>query len=183
MVILLTSSGTAAITNYFNVYLDTALAVPIIIIGALSATNQLLSILFALVSPLLINSWGKERTIVFGLFMRSISLLPLALIPHWAGAGVGYIVAVAMTAITLPTFGVYHQESVPPKWRTAMSGAVNTATGLSNAMMAYGGAYIIINMGYRELFLLAAVLVAAGAMIVWVYTRNKSVGSRNSPSS
>ena len=103
--------------------------------------------------------------------MRSIGLLPLALIPHWAGAGFGYIVAVAMEALTLSTFTVYSQESVPPKSRVTMSGALNAATGFSGVIMAYGGAFIITNMGYRDLFLLATMLVAVGAFIFWVYMR------------
>ena len=79
-------------------------------------------------------------------------------------------------SLSLPVIGVYQQESVSPEWRVAMSGAVSAATGLSGAVMAYLGAYIITRWGYRELFLVAAILVGAGALLFLIFTRSAKAG-------
>jgi MFS family permease len=177
-VTLLVNGGTASINNYFNVYLDTELAVSTVFIGTLSAAKQLLSVLFALVAPVLVTRWGNNRTIIFSFLMRGLSMLPIALIPHWLGAGIGYIGAVSIASITLPTFGVYQQEVVTPRWRSAMTSAVNAATGLSGALMAYAGIYMISTWGYSQLFLLSAGLVALGAFLFWgINTRTQKLQS------
>jgi MFS family permease len=173
LIVLLTTSDTSSINSFFNVYLDSSLAVPTIYIGTLSAIKQLLSVLLALSAPLLMERWGKARTIILTFIMRSLSMIPLALIPHWAGAGLGYIISVSMTSITLPAIEIIEQESVPPKWRVMMSGAVNMAFGMSGALMAYMGAFMITNWGYRELFLLTALLVGGGSLLFWGYIRTR----------
>jgi MFS family permease len=169
LVMFLITAGSATISNYFNIYLDTELAVPVVIIGTLSALNQLLSVLMALIAPPLMSRWGKEHILVFTFFLRSISLLPIALIPHWLGAGAGYIAAISLMSLSLPAIAVYQQEGVRPEWRTAISGATNTAMGISGAILAYVGTFVITTWGYREMFLLAAVLVGMGAVIFWMY--------------
>ena len=69
IVMLLTSVGSATINNFFNVYLDTELAVSTLLIGVLSAIKQLLSVLLALSAPILMARWEKDRIITFGFFI------------------------------------------------------------------------------------------------------------------
>jgi MFS family permease len=171
LIMLLTNASTSSIAIYFNVYLDLELAVSTLLIGTLSAVKQLLSVLLALSAPIVANKWGKERSIVVGFLIRGLSLLPIALIPHWIGAGLGYIVTVSMTSLTAPSLDVYRQESVEPRWRITMSGAINTAIGLSSVLMAYIGAFVITTWGYRELFLITFGMVTLGTLLFWLHTR------------
>jgi len=171
LVVLLQSAGSGVARTFFNVYLDASLHVPTAQIGALSATGQLLAVPAALAAPLLMTRWGKSRTYVLGSLGMALGLLPLALIPHWGTAGLGFMGVMAPASIASPTITVYHQEIVSPGWRSAMSGATTMAGGLSWSAMALGGGYLITALGYRSLFLTGAGLTAAGALLFWAYFR------------
>jgi MFS family permease len=174
LIMLLTIASSSSLQIYFNVYLDSELAVSTLLIGVLSAVKQLLSIFLALIAPLVAEKWGKERTIVAGFLLRSVCMLPIALIPHWIGAGLGYIGAVSTVALTSPSFDVYRQESVEPRWRIVMSGAISAAIGLSAAVLAYIGASVITTWGYRELFLITFGMVTFGTLLFWLHTRMRN---------
>jgi len=171
LVVLLQVAGEGAARTFFNVYLDAGLHVPTAQIGALSAAGQLLAVPAALATPLLMTRWGKERTFVLGSLGMALSLLPLALIPHWGAAGLGLMGMMALGSIARPANTVYHQEIVSPGWRAAMSGATTMAAGLSWSAMAFGGGYLITALGYRSLFLTGAGLTVAGALLFWAYFR------------
>lgn len=169
LVVLLQVAGGGVARIFFNVYLDAGLHIPTAQIGALAAAGQLLAVPAALTMPLLVTRWGKSRTYVLASFGMVFSLLPLALVPHWGAAGLGYMGIIALAAITGPAFGVYHMEIVAPRWRATTSGATTMAFGLSWSAMALGGGYIITALGYRSLFLIGTGLTAAGALLFWVY--------------
>ena len=73
--------------------------------------------------------------------VMALSLLLLALLPHWGAASLGYIGATALGLIVKPAFTVYSQESVPPRFRALMSGATTMAAGVSTSAMALGGGW------------------------------------------
>ena len=171
LVYLLCVAGWGAVQAFFNVYLDAGLGVSTPLIGALSAAGQLLSVPAALSAPLLTARWGKVRTFALVSLGAALSLLPLAFIPHWGAAGLGFMGMTALFWIADPTFMVYHQEIVAPGWRPTASGAVNMALGLSFSAMALGGGYLIGALGYRSLFLTGAGVTAAGALLFWAYFR------------
>ncbi len=169
LVMLLRVAGEGATRTFFNVYLDASLHVSTSLIGTLMASSQLLAGLAALTAPLLMARWGKSRTVVLGTIGMALSMLPLALIPHWEAAGLSFIGIFALASITGAAFTVYQQESVSPGWRTVISGAANMALGLSWSTMAFGGGYMITALGYRSLFLTGAGLTAGGALLFWAY--------------
>jgi MFS family permease len=171
LVALLQMAGEGAARIFFNVYLDAGLHVPTAQIGVLSAAGQLVAVPAALAAPLLMTRWGKERTYVLASLGLALSLLPLALIPHWGAAGLGFMGIMALALIALPANTIYHQEIVSPGWRAAMSGATTTMAGLSWSATAFGGGYIITALGYRSLFLTGAGLTVAGALLFWAYFR------------
>jgi MFS family permease len=166
---LLTVAGEGSARTFFNVYLDAGLHVSAVQIGTLSAAGQLLAIPAALAMPLLAARWGTSRTVALGSFGVALSLLPLALLPHWGAAGLGYMSMIALAAIRRPAFTLYGQEVVPLAWRAATSGATSMAAGLGFSVMSFGGGYIITALGYPSLFLAGTALTAAGGLIFWSY--------------
>ena len=84
------------------------------LIGVLAATGKLLSVPAALITPLLVERWGKECTITLGSFGIALSILPLALIPHWGAAGIGFMGVTALFSVTTTPIRVYSQELVSP---------------------------------------------------------------------
>lgn len=171
LIVVLRFAGQGTALTFFNVYLDAGLHTSTALIGVLSAARQLLSVPAALIAPLLVAQWGNARTIVLGSLGIALSMLPLALIPHWSAAGLGFMGVAALFSMTTAPFRVFSQEIVSPGWRAAMSGAMMTGAGLSSSAMAFGGGYLISALGYSGLFLTGAGLTVAGALLFWAYFR------------
>jgi len=171
---LLRVASEGAGKSFFTVYLNTILQLPTATIGLLVAVGQLLAIPAALLMPLLVGRWGRERTIGLATAGMALSLIPMALIAHWLVAALSYMTLIALAAIARPAFLVYSQESVPAGWRATMSGAVTMANGVSMGGMAIGGGYLIAGLGYTTLFGLGATLTAAGAFFFAVFLTGAS---------
>ena len=162
--VFLLAAGVGAPRSFYNVYLDDGLKVPTATIGTLSAVGQLVAAGAALSVPALSARWGHARVYTVASLGVAVGLLPLALIPHWAAAGLGYLIVMSLSAITLPVINVYQMELVEARWRTAMSGITSMANGLSWATITFAGGYVIAEMGYRTLFLTGVGLTVAGAV-------------------
>jgi predicted MFS family arabinose efflux permease len=155
---------------FSNVYLDTALATPTALIGALLAAAQLLG-LAALGAPAVIARFGKERTIIWATVGMAVAFLPLIFVPHWLAVGVGFMAMMALTSISGPAYGIYSQELVEPEWRTTMSSAMTLTMGGGIAIVASGGSNMLVRYGYPLLFGLGALLAVAAALLFWGYFR------------
>ncbi|MFN2130391.1 MAG: MFS transporter [Anaerolineae bacterium] len=164
-VMLLRAAGIGASRVFFNVYLDDGLGVPTVQIGTLFAVIQLASIPAALAMPYLVTRGGLYRVVVWGSLGIAASMLPLALVPHWAAATFGRFGTYALSAIADPALSVYQLELVPRRWRSVMSGVSSTALGVSWTALSFGGGLWIAALGYRTLFLSAAGLSVIGTLL------------------
>ncbi|PLS82904.1 MAG: hypothetical protein CYG59_02680, partial [Chloroflexi bacterium] len=171
LVTLLQLAGEGAARTFFNVYLDTGLAVPTAQIGTLIGAAQLLAVPAALATPMLATRLGNRNTVLVGSFGMAVSLLPLVLIPHVSAAGLGFIGMTAMASLRRPAISVYGMELVPPAWQTTMSSATTTALGVSWCLVALSGGYLITRLSYASFFLLAAAITATGACLFWAAFR------------
>jgi len=163
--------GRGAVVTFFNVYLDEGLGVSTALIGAMSAIGQLLSVPAALVTPLLAVRWGNPRTIFWGTIGMALCTLPLALVPHWTAAGLGFVGSTASFLTTVGPIRVFSQELVAPRWRATMASAFMMGAGLAFSGMSLFGGYVIVALGYSTLFLAGAGMMAAGGLLFWSYFR------------
>ena len=170
---VLQAGGEAAARTFFNVYLDAGLGVATHRIGTLTAAAQLIAVPAALATPLLMSRWGNGRTFIRASLAMALSLLPLALIPHWASAGLGYVGVTALAMVWRPAFVLYRMELVPPAWRALLNGASIMALGLSMGAMSWAGGLIVTALGYRSLFLTGASVTAVGALLFWIHFRRQ----------
>jgi predicted MFS family arabinose efflux permease len=166
--------------TFFNVYMDDNLGIATSQIGTLLAIAQLLAVPAALLTPLLAARWGNGRVLLWGTVAVALSLLPLALIPHWIAAAVGFISLIVLVSVTRPVFIVYTQEAVARPWWSVMSGATTMTVGLSWGVSAFGGGYMITSVGYSGLFLTGALLTAAGALLFGIYSLRRAQRARRS---
>jgi MFS family permease len=171
LVTLLQGAGMGATGAFFNVYLDAKLGAPTTLIGTLGAAGKLLAMVAPLVVPLLMTRWGSVRTTVRTSLGVALSLLPLALIPHWAGAGLGLAGVLMLGGMMTTAYHVYTQESVAPQWRPAMQAAITMAGGATSALVAFAGGHLIPAWGYPAFFSIAAGLTAASAALLGAYAR------------
>lgn len=167
-VFLLRTAGQWVMSIFFNVYLDAGLHVPTALIGLLGAAWQLLGVA-ALCAPWVTERWGARLTIGWGTVGMTFAFLPLILLPHWAGAGLGYIGMVALASLSNPVFGLFCQESVAPRWRNLLASVMAMTMGVSVAGVGFGGGQLIVTLGYSALFLGAAGLTLLGAFVFFAY--------------
>ena len=165
------AAGGGVAGSFFNVYLDDHLHVATRQIGTVTAIGQLLAASAALAAPTLIARWGKGRTFILASSGIVISLLPLAFIPYWWAAGLGYLGVLALASVWRPAIMMYRMELVSPGWWPVVNGASHMATGLSMSAMAFGGGYMVTALGYRSLFLTGATVTAAGVLLFWIFFR------------
>jgi predicted MFS family arabinose efflux permease len=109
----------------------------------------------------------------------AVSLLPLALIPHWSGVAVGGLGVMALAAMWMPSLQVFQMELVEARWRSVAYGIVSMAMSLTFASTSLLGGRFAAQWGYQRLFLLAAGLSLIGVAVIWGMRRSPAVlGSR-----
>ena len=158
LISLLAAPGVAVARTFFNVYLNAELGISPPSIGWMIGLAQLLSVPAALVMPYVLAKTGHVQVFTYTTLGIALALLPMALIPRWEAAGLGYVSVIVLVAVRLPAFAVFHQELVVPRWRSTMS-AVTTSTALIGfAITSFGGGRLALSMGYTQLFLLGVII-------------------------
>lgn len=169
-------AGVATISIFFNVYMDTQLAMPPNIIGAVASVGRILAVPMVLLSPRLMRRFGVSSVALWASFATAICILPIALVPFWGVASFGYVATLVSTNIRFAAFVVYIMSLVPKHQQNVMAGAGEAGAGLSFALMAFGGGYIATIFSFRELFLLGAILTGVGTLVYWLHMRQHGSG-------
>jgi len=149
------------------VYLDSELLVSTARIGLLLALGRLLGIPAALATGPLTARYGNRGVVIGASLGTALSILPIALVPHWGAAGLSLIGVLGLSGIRYPASIVYFLELVPPAQRATVSGLTEMAAGICFTAMTFGGGYMIAAFGYRSLFLLGAALTGMSALVFW----------------
>lgn len=171
---MLQVAGVAATTTFFNVYLDATLLVPTAQIGMIIAAGRLLGVPAALATTSLTRRFGKPGVVIGTTLGTAIGLLPLALVPHWAAAGLSFIVVIGLSWVRYAASIVYFLELVPPGRRALVSGVTEMAAGICFTLLAFGGGYIVAHFDYRTLFLISAAMTALSALAFWLSFRGRT---------
>ena len=169
LVIMLRIASEGAQRTFFNVYLDEILAMPTAQIGMLAAGGQLVGGFAALLTPFISRRWGLEPVIVWASFGMALSTVAFALIPHWAGAAVGYAGLVSFTYIQRPCSLRHTMEVVPARWRETAAGVANMVAGIGWGTMGFAGGYFVGIYGYQSFFLVSACLTGLSAVLFFWY--------------
>ena len=162
----------AACQSFCNAYMDRGLALSSATIGILTGIGQFTTILAPLLTPRLAARYGNGWTLMMGTVGTALSLLPLALIPHWSAAGAGRLGLLALSAIWMPALQVFQMELVPSHWRALTNGIISMAMGFAYASIGFGGGYLVAAWGYSALFSLAIGISLVGAGFMWTMLRS-----------
>jgi predicted MFS family arabinose efflux permease len=164
---MLQVAGMGALTTFFNVYLDTELLLPTAEIGAIIACGRLLGVPAALATSALTTRFGNRAVVIGASLGTALSILPIALVPHWGAAGLSFIFVIGISWIRYASSVVYFLDLVPPARRATVSGVMEMAAGITFTVLTFGGGYAIALIGYRSLFLIGAALTALSALVFW----------------
>ena len=165
--VYLNQAGWATTQAFGNAYMDVDLRLTVSSIGLINSVGQFIAILAPLLTPRLAARHSNGWTLMMTTLGMAVSLVPLALIPHWAAAGLGRLGIVVLSAIWMPALQVFQMELVDPRWRSLAYGAVSMAMGLGFGSVSLAGGYLIAAQGYRTLFLIGVGLSTAGAALMW----------------
>lgn len=161
--------GIATAFTFFNVYMDTQLMVAPEQIGIIAALARLGGVFLALFTPVVIAKWGAPSAVLVASTVSTLSLLPLALVPHPIAAGMGYIGVTAFASMRYPAFMFFCMTLVPPSWRSTVAGMGEFFGGLSFALMAFVGGYMIAWTGFPVLFLSGMMLTLIGTALFFFW--------------
>jgi MFS family permease len=175
LVVFLQTAGEGAVRTFFNVYLDGDLGVSTAWIGTIFGLSQLLSLAIALVAPQLLGRWGTARIFTLSIVGIAVTMVPIALFPHWLPAILGYMGMMTALAVNGPARNIFSQEIVAPRWRTTTSAIATIGLALGWSGAAAAGGYMSAQAGFRSLFLVSAVLAFAAAVLLlgYAYARSK----------
>ncbi|NTW00682.1 MAG: MFS transporter [Oscillochloris sp.] len=170
---MLQLAGLATITTFFNLYLDSALHIPVAQIGLLLALGRLSGVPAALATAALSLRFGNRSVVITASLLTAIGILPMTLIPHWLAAGFSLMAVVSLSSIRYAASMVYFLDLVPPTRRATVVGVTEMSAGVCFTAMTYGGGYIIALCGYQTLFMLSAAITACSALTFWLSFRRR----------
>ena len=163
--------GEGAARSFFNVLLEVDLGQPPERIGLLVAIGNLVAGPAAMLGPAMAARTGKVNAVAASTITTAAGLLLMALSSQWWLVGVGFVLTIGSRAVAQSVASVIQMEIVPVARRAVTAGAVSTAMGTGFTTMALGGGALIPAIGFHGLYLIAAAMVAGGAILFWVFFR------------
>ena len=163
--LLATSEGAGH--TFFNVYLDAKLEITTFQIGVIIALARIAGVPAALAAPGIAKRLGNGQTVALGSLATAISLIPLALVPHWAAAGAAFIAINLSVGIVAPASYLFMFNLVAERWRLAIASTSIGAGVAGFSAIALGGGFIIARMDYAIFFLISAGITSVGTILFW----------------
>lgn len=177
LLVFLQTASEGALLNFFTVYLDTQLGVSTERIGAIVGTGQLLSVAGVVAVPHLLLRSGAPLTLKWTTIGIGLAMVPLALLPQWLPAAIGFASVSALSAINGPVRNVLSQELVVSQWRSTTSAMLTIGLALGWASAAAIGGYLIAQAGFDKLFLISAGMALVAVLLLWAYPRASAARS------
>src|SRR5205807_9512854 len=96
------SAAEGPVRAFFNVYLDRGLGVAPSQIGLIIGLAQLLPVATAILALNLLTRWGASLTLALASVGTLVAYLPLAAVPVWGAAGLGFMGVMMMASVHAP---------------------------------------------------------------------------------
>jgi len=169
--VFLRHAGWTTCQAFCSPYMDTELRLSTTTIGIVTGIGQVAAILVVFVIPRLAERWHHGWIVASSTAILAVSLLLLALVPHWVAVAVGLLGVQVAASLWLPALQVFQMELVPDAWRAIAYGALTTAMGSGFGVMSLFGGYFIDRQGYQKLFQLGVGLSVAGTLLMAAISR------------
>jgi MFS family permease len=166
LMVFIQSLAEGIIRPFYNLYLDTALNVPVAQIGATLGFSSLLLVLVSLATPAVLSRWGISGAMKLAMLGFTLFAVLLAAVPQWPLAALIFLGIGSMLTILATARGIYSQEIVKPYWRTTSSAIATIGMALGWSAATWTGGQLIISIGFQNMFLTGAVIGLAGAALV-----------------
>ncbi len=172
LIYVIFSQGAVAVCHSFcNAYMDEELRLSPGAIGILGALGQLCAVIVPFTVPRLSRYMNNGNLLAMASMGTAFMLLPLSLIEHWAGVGLGRLGVMSLSAIWMPVVQIYQMEMVQREWRPLAFALLSVALGLNYGTLSYFGGRVISHWGYPTLFLICAGLTVMGSLALFIVQR------------
>jgi hypothetical protein len=169
--VFLFTASEGTVRAFFNVYLDTRLAVAPAQIGATMGLGQMLPVVAALSVPTVVARFGTTWTLMLVSLIVAAGLVALGAVPLLPVAGLAYMTVLSMAAMHAATRNIFSQQLVGVPWRATSAAILSVGMGLGWASAAAGGGLLLALFDFRGLFGLTGGLAASAAVVLWGYQR------------
>ena len=152
---------------FYNIYFKRVFGASEVLIGSLFSLSQLVALLSAFVLPYVIRRWGLVRSPSIILALTAPFLIAVGLEVPLAFVAAAFLVTAGMERLAEAPIMNLVMEAVEPTDRGAMSGIRLVCTYSSQAIAGAVGGWIVVDLGYSSLFVLAAGVVLLAACGLW----------------
>jgi len=167
-------AGWATCQVFCTPLMDTELNLSSATIGAINSIGQVIAMVTMLQLPRMIDRWGHGGILLGSTLGLGVSLIPLAVYPHWSSASVTWIFVRVLSSTWITALQVFQMELVDEEWRSLAYGAVAMAMGLGFGSTSYSGGYIVAAYGYSTIFWLGAAMSGLATLIITLILGHKS---------
>ncbi len=166
--VFLWATAEGAAQAFFNVYLDTRLEITTFQIGIIIAIARIAGIPASLAAPDIARRIGNGQTAALASLAAALSLIPLALVPHWAAAGAAFVAINVSVGVLAPASYLFMFGLVAERWRLAIASTSIGAGVAGFAAIALGGGFLIARLDYPIFFLISAAITTVGVLLFWI---------------
>jgi MFS family permease len=163
--------GQGTITIFWNVYLDRGLHLPTPLIGTISALGYTVAVPAALLAPVLMQRFTRQRTYPAAFLGGAASVVLFGFAPGAVVAALALALRYACFSISSPTITAISQSSVPARWRGAMAAVVNMSLTVGRGVTSLLGGAIVASLGYRSFFTAGALVMVFAVVVFWFWLR------------
>jgi len=104
----------------------------------------------------------------------SLSMLIMALWPHWIGGAVGVVGTFGAMGMWRPSFQALQMQVTRPEWRSMASGIGAMGMSMGFSVVSYSGGYVADHFGYKYLFSIGAMLALTSAAVTYTLVHKRS---------
>jgi len=176
LMVMLTQGSVVSLSSFGSAYMDSELLMSAAVIGAILALGKLFGVGASLVSPRLMRMMGAGRVVVVSSLLLTISVLPVALVPHWSSATLSMLIYLVTISLWSPAAVTYEMDWISADWRSLMSGTHAMSMGMIHSLLNLGVSGVIDDMGHIPIFAISGGLSLLGTLLAFAIQRVRARG-------
>jgi MFS family permease len=160
--------GAGLVVPFFNVFLTEQLQAGTEQVGFIMAGSSVVLIFAVLLSPRLVEKFGKVKSVVLSQGSSIPLLIVMGLSPGIWPVTIAYWMRHGLMNLSNPITGSFAMEIVEPEQRATTASLISMANNLSRAVSATVGGFMMDNYGNGSPYFLTAIIYSAA--VFWYYT-------------
>lgn len=160
--------GAGLVVPFFNVFLTEQLKAGTEQVGFIMAGSSVVLIFAVLLSPRLVDKFGKVKSVVLSQGSSIPLLIVMGLSPGIWPVTIAYWLRHGLMNLSNPITGSFAMEIVEPEQRATTASLISMANNLCRAVSATVGGFMMDNFGNGSPYFLTAIIYSMAVM--WYYT-------------